>query len=138
MRKKFFNKNYVVLFLLKNNGNLYSCIRTCYIYNIIPVLNYKKNKIINSYFNNILFIKNIYFFTKYIKNKIIISLTINSKTLLKKIVLKIKFIIFIGNEKKSLSKKILKKSDILLKINTYRKKSLNVNVVNGIILNFLK
>ncbi|WP_211118640.1 TrmH family RNA methyltransferase [Candidatus Carsonella ruddii] len=137
-KKKFFNKNYVILYLLKNNGNLYSCIRTCYIYNVIPVLNFIKKKKIYSYFNNIFFIKNIFFFIIYIKSKIIISLTNKSNIILKKIKIVIKFIIFIGNEKNSLSKKILKKSDILLKIKTYRKKSLNVNVVNGIILNYLK
>ncbi|WP_433927735.1 TrmH family RNA methyltransferase [Candidatus Carsonella ruddii] len=137
-KKKFFKKNFLILYLLNNNGNICSCIRTCYLYNIISVLNFKKKKLINSYFNNVLYIKNLFFFLRYMNNKILIGLTNKSNIFLKKIKIKINFIILIGNEKKSFQKKIFKKTDILLKIKTYRKKSLNVNVVNGIILNYLK
>lgn len=138
IKKQFLNKNYVILFFLNNNGNINSCIRTCYIFNVISVLKYSNKKKINSFFNNVLYVKNIFFFIIFFKNKFFIALTIKAFILLKKVKNKKKFLLFIGNEKKSLSKKIFLKMDILLKINTYRKKSLNVNVINGIILNYLK
>ncbi|MGK2912705.1 MAG: TrmH family RNA methyltransferase [Candidatus Carsonella ruddii] len=138
IRKKFFNKNYVILYYLKNNGNINSCIRTCYVYNTIAVVNFKKQKYINNIYSNIIYIKNFLFFILFFKNKFFLALTIKAYILLKKIKKIKKFVLIIGNEKKSLIKKINFKIDIFLKIKTYRKKSLNVNVINGILLNYLK
>ncbi|MGK2931032.1 MAG: TrmH family RNA methyltransferase [Candidatus Carsonella ruddii] len=138
IKKNFLNKNYVVLYFLKNNGNINSCIRTCYVYNVISVVNFNIYIYINNIYNNIIYIKNFFFFTLFFKKKIFLALTIKSSIFLKKIKKIKKFILIIGNEKKSLIKKINSKIDIFLKIKTYRKKSLNVNVINGILLNYLK
>ncbi|WMC19924.1 MAG: TrmH family RNA methyltransferase [Candidatus Carsonella ruddii] len=131
----FFIKNFVILYLLKNIGNINSCIRTNYTFNINSVVNKKNKKKINSYYNNIFYIKNLFFFLYFIKKKyVLISLTIKSFFLLKQIKIKKNFSILIGNEKKSIKRNIFLKSDILLKIKTYCNKSLNVNVINGIFL----
>ncbi|WMC19326.1 MAG: TrmH family RNA methyltransferase [Candidatus Carsonella ruddii] len=131
----FLIKNFVILFLLNNIGNINSCIRTNYLFNVISVIKKKKKKKINSNYNNIFLIKNLNFFLFFIKKKnILISLTTKSFFFLKQIIIKNNFSILIGNEKKSIKKIFFLKSDILLKIKTYCKKSLNVNVVNGIIL----
>ncbi|MFI4913505.1 MAG: hypothetical protein ACH6QR_00680 [Candidatus Carsonella ruddii] len=74
----------------------------------------------------------------YFKKKIFLALTIKACIFLKQIKKIKKFVLIIGNEKKSLIKKINFKIDIFLKIKNYRKKSLNVNVINGILLNYLK
>ncbi|BFI90880.1 TrmH family RNA methyltransferase [Candidatus Carsonella ruddii] len=132
-------KNSVILYLLNNIGNINSCIRTNFLFNVISIVNNKKKKKINSFYNNIFFIKNLIFFLFFIKkNIILISLTIKSTIFLKQILIKKKFSILIGNEKKSIKKKIILISDILLKIKTYCNKSLNVSVVNGIILYKIK
>ncbi|MFI4883748.1 MAG: TrmH family RNA methyltransferase [Candidatus Carsonella ruddii] len=138
IRKKFFNNNYVVLYYLKNNGNINSCIRTCNIFNIISVVDFKKKKYIVNIYNNIIYIKNFLFFSLFFKKKVFLALTIKAYVFLKKIKKIKKFILIIGNEKKSLIKKINNKIDIFLKIKTYRKKSLNTSVINGIVLNYLK
>ncbi|WP_432782492.1 hypothetical protein V7Z35_00365 [Candidatus Carsonella ruddii] len=67
----------------------------------------------------------------------IIGLSINSNIDLKKINNNINFVIFIGNETKSFIKLFYKKFDLILKIETYCKKSLNVSVVNAITLHYL-
>ncbi|WGS66731.1 hypothetical protein MEJ65_00350 [Candidatus Carsonella ruddii] len=132
----FIIKNFVILYLLNNTGNINSCIRTNYLFNTISIINKKKKKKINSNYTNIFFIKNLNFFLYFIKKiTVLISLTIKSCFFLKQIIIKKNFSILIGNEKKSIKKKFFLKSDILLKIKTYCKKSLNVNVVNGILLN---
>ncbi|XRA05479.1 MAG: TrmH family RNA methyltransferase [Candidatus Carsonella ruddii] len=138
IKKKFFNKNYVILYYLKNNGNINSCIRTCYIFNVISVVNLKKKKNVINIYNNIIYIKNFFFFYFFFKKKIFLALTIKAYIFLKKIKKIKKFVLIIGNEKKSLVKKNNFKIDIFLKIQTYRKKSLNVNAINGILLNYLK
>ncbi|AFP83915.1 TrmH family RNA methyltransferase [Candidatus Carsonella ruddii] len=137
--KKFFLKNFTILYLLKNIGNINVCVRTNYIFNSISIINYYYKKKINSFFNNIIYIKNIIFFLFFIKKKyILISLTTKAKLFFNNIKIKKKFAFLIGNEKKSIKKKILFNFDLLLKINTYCRKSLNVNVINGIFLfNFL-
>ncbi|MFI4870114.1 MAG: TrmH family RNA methyltransferase [Candidatus Carsonella ruddii] len=127
-----------MLYYLKNNGNINACIRTCYIFNVISVVNFKKKKKITNIYDNIIYIKNFLFFSLFLKKKIFLALTIKAYIFLKKIKKIKKFILIIGNEKKSLIKKINNKIDIFLKIKTYRKKSLNTNVINGIILNYLK
>lgn len=129
------NNNFIILYFLKNIGNINSCIRTIKLFNSVSIIKLNiKNKII-SCFNNVFFIKKISFFLFFIKKKkVLISLTTKSKNFLKKIKIKINFVLLIGNEKNSLKKKYFLKSDFLLKIKTYCKKSLNVNVVLGIIL----
>ncbi|MFI4878700.1 MAG: TrmH family RNA methyltransferase [Candidatus Carsonella ruddii] len=127
----------MILYYLKNNGNVNSCIRTCYTYNVVSVISFKKKHVINLY-NNIVYIKNFFFFLLFFKKKIFLALTTKAYIFLKKIKKIKKFVLVIGNEKKSLIKKINFKIDIFLKIKTYRKKSLNVNVVNGILLNYLR
>ncbi|MGK2916034.1 MAG: hypothetical protein ACSLEH_00285 [Candidatus Carsonella ruddii] len=138
IKKKFFNKNYVILYYLKNNGNINACIRTCYIFNVISVINLKKKKNIINIYNNIIYIKNFLFFSLFFKKKIFLALTIKAFIYLKKIKKIKKFVLIIGNEKKSLIKKNNYKVDIFLKIKTYRKKSLNTNVINSIVINYLK
>ncbi|WMC20521.1 MAG: hypothetical protein PNH44_00350 [Candidatus Carsonella ruddii] len=131
----YFIKNFVILYLLNNIGNINACIRTNFTFNINSVVNEKNKKKINSYYNNIFYIKNLIFFLFFIKKKyVLISLTIKSYFFLKQIKIKKNFSILIGNEKKSIKKKFFLKSDILLKIKTYCNKSLNVNVINGIFL----
>ncbi|AFP84099.1 putative RNA methyltransferase, TrmH family [Candidatus Carsonella ruddii HT isolate Thao2000] len=135
IKKKFLLKNFTILYLLKNIGNINVCVRTNYIFNTISIIKYCIKKKINSFYNNIIYIKNLLFFIIFIKKKFtLISLTIKSKIFLNKINIKTNFALLIGNEKKSIKKKILLLFDIILKINTYCKKSLNVNVVNGILL----
>ncbi|WP_432782729.1 TrmH family RNA methyltransferase [Candidatus Carsonella ruddii] len=137
-KKKIINKNFSILYFLKNNGNIHSCIRTCYLFKIISVIKKKNHKYINSYYQNIFFVKNIFFFLLYFKKKkLIIGLSINSNIDLKKINNNINFVIFIGNETKSFIKLFYKKFDLILKIETYCKKSLNVSVVNAITLHYL-
>ncbi|AFP83725.1 putative RNA methyltransferase, TrmH family [Candidatus Carsonella ruddii CS isolate Thao2000] len=122
------------MYFLKNYGNILSCIRTCFIFNVYCII--KKNindSFIN--FNNFLKINKIYFFLKNNKkNYLLISLSIKSFLNILNFNLKQSVIILLGNEKNSLNKKFFLLSDIILKIKTYCKKSLNVNVVNGICL----
>ncbi|BCG49281.1 TrmH family RNA methyltransferase [Candidatus Carsonella ruddii] len=137
-KKKIINKNFSILYFLKNNGNINSCIRTCHLFNIISVIKKKNHKHINSYYYNIFFVKNIFFFLLFFKKKkLIIGLSINSSISIKKINNNTNFIVFVGNEKKSFVRLFYKKFDLILKIETYCKKSLNVSVVNAISLHYL-
>ncbi|BAF35084.1 hypothetical protein CRP_053 [Candidatus Carsonella ruddii PV] len=123
------------MFLVKNFGNINSCIRTCYMFNVYVII---KNIYINSFvinYNNIIFIKNNILLLKFIKKtNCIVSLSISSYFVLNNFKLLKKFVIVIGNEKYGINNSIILHSDFILKIKSYRKKSLNLSIVSGITL----
>ncbi|AFP84280.1 TrmH family RNA methyltransferase [Candidatus Carsonella ruddii] len=134
----FKKKNFLNIYLVKNYGNINSCIRTCYMFNVYVIIkNFFFKKFLINY-NNVIFIKNNIFLLKFIKKtNCIISLSINSDIVLNNFKITKNFLIIIGNEKYGIKNSIILYSDFILKINTYKNKSLNLSITNGIALYYL-